>query len=172
MAGIVERTAGRGLITCGARGLKPRPLACKAHPRCPAWSRAWGRGLLSIHLRTAVRPRDQRPAHRGRRHLRPRDCGHRIARLLADALARRSLPQPGGAFDLGALGGTRTPTLLIRRLCHRRRLPGRWRLTCSDASHWVASLFPVTRCCPAKIRPTLPRLPQRLSMRTTGGRVV
>ena len=53
-------------------------------------------------------------------------------------------------------------------MCHRRRLPGTWRLTCSDGSHWLASLFSVTRCCPARIRPTLPRLLQRLSMRTTG----
>ncbi len=31
------------------------------------------------------------------------------------ALARGPLPQPGGAFDrAGALGGTRTPNLLIR----------------------------------------------------------
>jgi hypothetical protein len=34
--------------------------------------------------------------------------------LLADPLARRPLPEPAGAFDLGALGGTRTPNLLIR----------------------------------------------------------
>src|ERR1039458_27178 len=43
-----------------------------------------------------------------------RGSGHRLAPLLASALARRPLPLPGGAFDLGALGGTRTPNLLIR----------------------------------------------------------
>ena len=34
--------------------------------------------------------------------------------LLAAALAKRPLPPPGGARELGALGGTRTPNLLIR----------------------------------------------------------
>jgi hypothetical protein len=74
--------------------------------------------------------------------------------------------------DGAALGGTRTPSLQIRRVCHRRCLPGRWCLTCSNASHWLASLLSVTRCCPARIRPALPHLPLRLSMRTIGRVVI
>ena len=43
--------------------------------------------------------------------------------LLATALAKRPLPLREEASDLGALGGTRTPNLLIRRLCHAHPLP-------------------------------------------------
>jgi hypothetical protein len=70
--------------------------------------------------------------------------------------------------DLGALGGTRTPSLLIRRLCHWSPRPGKSRLICPDGSHRFASLCSVARCCPARFRPALPRFP---SMRTNGSAV-
>jgi hypothetical protein len=57
------------------------------------------------------------------------------------------------AFDLGALGGTRTPNLLIRRVCRRERRPGICRLIWQDGSHSRASFACVARRCPARIRP-------------------
>jgi hypothetical protein len=56
-------------------------------------------------------------------HLRLRVSVCRLRPVLAAALAKEPLPCPEGAVDLGALGRTRTPNLLIRRLCHAYPLP-------------------------------------------------
>jgi hypothetical protein len=43
----------------------------------------------------------------------PRDRGHPDGAAVSKRVSKRPLP-PGEALDLGALGGTRTPNLLIR----------------------------------------------------------
>src|SRR5215467_14585506 len=50
----------------------------------------------------------------------------------------------------GPLGGTRTPSLLIRRLCHPCLLPAHSPLTCRNAAHWCAVDGSVERPCAAK----------------------
>jgi hypothetical protein len=53
----------------------------------------------------------------------------------------------------GALGGTRTPNLLIRRDLHDIVGPAQIALTCRNLPHWSARLRGVTRRRKAKIRP-------------------
>jgi len=52
-----------------------------------------------------------------------RRCGQRCCALLLYAVYERTDPRSEPAADLGALGGTRTPNLLIRRLCHAHAPP-------------------------------------------------
>ena len=47
-----------------------------------------------------------------------RRCGHRCCTSLLYAACERPVPRSEPAAELGALGGTRTPNLLIRRLCY------------------------------------------------------
>jgi len=64
--------------------------------------------------------------HRGpgrRGLLMNRRCGQRCCTSLLYAACKRPVPRWEPAADLGALGGTRTPNLLIRRLCHAHHLP-------------------------------------------------
>ena len=82
-----------------------------------------GRGSRSTARRRRVRARHQRPAHR-----RPPTSSPAPWRpparvpLLATVLAKEPLPGLERGPDLGALGGTRTPNLLIRSY---RRGPAR-----------------------------------------------
>jgi hypothetical protein len=52
-----------------------------------------------------------------------RRCGQRCCTSLLYAAFKRPVPRSEPAAELGALGRTRTPNLLIRRLCHAYPLP-------------------------------------------------
>jgi hypothetical protein len=77
------------------------------------------------------------------------------------AATDRECPQATCRSGTQRARGHIAANLLIRRLRHRRRLPGTWRPNCSNTSYWLVSLFSVARCYPARIRPTLLRLPLR-----------
>jgi hypothetical protein len=78
----------------------------------------------------------------------------------------------------GVLGGTRTPSLLIRRVCRAVAWPARPLASCDYRSHQFATFLAVSRCHTAKIRPLGLSAPiadgfggaalVTLSMRTTG----
>jgi len=68
-------------------------------------------------------------------------------------ISRRLLIDTSKASDLGALGGTRTPNLLIRRDLRSPLLPAHTPLTCRNAAQRCATTRGVERCCKAKIRP-------------------
>jgi hypothetical protein len=59
----------------------------------------------------------------------------------------------------GALGGTRTPSLLIRRDLHARPLPAHMSVTCRNATQQCVAIGGAKRCCPAKIRPVRAVIP-------------
>jgi hypothetical protein len=70
---------------------------------------------------------------------------------------RRLLVGTNMPSDLGALGGTRTPNLLIRRDLRAHPLPAHMLLTCRNATQRCAIAGSVERCCKAKIGPVRPR---------------
>jgi hypothetical protein len=53
----------------------------------------------------------------------------------------------------GALGGTRTPNLLIRRYLHSCPRPAHMPLTCRNAAQRCVVVGGVERCCEARMRP-------------------
>jgi hypothetical protein len=55
--------------------------------------------------------------------------------------------------DLGALGGTRTPNLLIRRDLRSSPLPAHMQLTCWNVAQRCSMAGDVERCCKANLRP-------------------
>jgi hypothetical protein len=52
-----------------------------------------------------------------------RRCGQRCCISLLYVTCEMPVLSSDPACELGALGGTRTPNLLIRRLCHTRSRP-------------------------------------------------
>src|SRR5580700_7982810 len=73
-----------------------------------------------------------------------RDSVRRLRPLLAAALAKEPYPCSEGAVDLGALGGTRTPNLLIRRSGHTVQDRLVWSVCWAD----IPQLFRCVGCCP------------------------
>jgi len=61
--------------------------------------------------------------------------------------------RPEAAVDLGALGGTRTPSLLIRRYIRTLSWPACQALTGLDVAQRCAVVVGIWRPCKAKIRP-------------------
>ena len=73
---------------------------------------------------------------------------------LATVLATvRALPESEEGSDLGALGGTRTPNLLIRRDLRAHPLSAQTPLTSWNCAQRYAMTCGVERCCKAKMRP-------------------